>query len=68
MKIYWQDVSTITAIPSTFTTDIVRQHNKTGDISFRALLYICIYCNYYSIKAKYIIKRKYRPKGSFTLP
>jgi len=33
---YWWEDSTSIAIPPTSTSDVVVQHNKTGDITFRA--------------------------------
>mgnify|MGYP001853016420 CR=1 FL=1 len=35
---YWWEGSTSTAIPQTFTSDVVGQYNKIGGITFRAAL------------------------------
>jgi len=35
---YWQEDSTSTAIPPTYTSDFVGQHNKMGGVTFRAAL------------------------------
>ena len=35
---YWWEGSTSTAIPPTFTSDVVGQHNKIGGNIFRAAL------------------------------
>ena len=35
---YWWEGSASTAIPPTAASDVVGQHNKIGDIIFRAVL------------------------------
>jgi hypothetical protein len=35
---YWQEGSTSTAVQPKFTTDVVGQHNKIGEINFGATL------------------------------